>query len=355
MEDTKITLGELRSYFKDRGADLDELFDPNKYSRYTEKNAKLINQAIEHYTEWKVNPDGGLHFVHPDYPDGVLRHARIGNVNDISSLKQYHKEINELSDTEYFLDMVENVIDQAETIELQEQVDEYLREHHNMNLDELLQSENGKERSKQLNEVFHEFADSHINDGNVEFIDPLGKKHPFLKSGRFKLSKLDDVNQVSKILKEVKSMRDLHFGVRSDHVRKGYGISKRQMDRLMGKWSRESVEEVIGRTNSIDEAGRTERLEALHFMLSEVGRDKDGDMAFPHPDGSSRRIVVSGLEGKDRYYEDIKTLQEFIDKVKYAREHRDTYYQAYENAKEDIESRQDKLKKKGKDKEELER
>lgn len=355
MEDRKITLEELRSYFKDRGADIDELFDPEKFSRYTEKNATLINQAVEHYTEWKVNPDGGLQFVHPDYPDGVLRHARIGNVNDISSLKQYYKEINELSDTEYFLDMVENVIDKAETIELQEQVDEYLREHHEMNLDELLQSENGKERSKQLNEIFHEFADSHINDGNVEFIDPLGKKHPFLKSGRFKLSKLDDVNQVSKILKEVKSMRDLHFGVRSDHVRNGYGISKRQMDRLMGKWSRESIEDVIGRTNGIDEAGRTERLEALHFMLSEVGRDKENRIWFPHPDGTAHRVTIDTVGSPEHYYEDIKTLEEFTEKVKYAREQRDTYYRAYENIKEDMEDRQGKLKKKGKDKGELER
>lgn len=355
MKKKDITLKELRAYFMERGADLDELFDPEKYSRYTEKNATLINDAIEHYTEWKVNPDGGLQFVHPDYPDGILRHARIAQVRDISTVSGYLKEINELRDTDRFMDMTEAAIERAEFMELRDQVEEFVKEKYQCSLEDLVNREEDEIRSEQINSLFEQFADSSIRGGNVEFIDPFGKKHPFSKNEGYSASRLVDRDQVVMILKEIKSLRDLGLGVRSDHVRRGRGISKRVMDRFMEKWSGEGIEDIINRVGDGDEKERTDRLEAVHFMLSEVGRDKDGDMAFPHPDGSSRRITVSGLEGYNRYYENIKTLEEFIDKVKYAREHRDTYYQAYENAKEDIKNRQDKLKNKGKDKGELER
>jgi len=355
MENGKrINRQQLAAYFKKKGTSMDTLFDQNKMFRYTENGQKILVDGIEHFTDWNITASGAFEFRHPDYPEGRMLYAQVETINDIQSANHYIETLNKLRDTEYFLDMVEQIVEKAELIELGEKIDSFLKEKHKTDLESLIRTKDGQKRNDQLNKIFKEFAGAQVHDGNIHFIDPLENEQQFTKRGSYELSTLQDKEQILNLIQGTKGVRDLHFGLGSNHVKQGRGVSKRQMNIVLRDYGSDGIEKVIKGTG-LSEKERTERLEVVHLHLSEVSRDKENDMVFPHPNNPAKKIVIRDLKNQERYFEDIKSLEEFMNKVKYARDQRDTYYHAYENVKEDMGKRVEKLKKKDRDSEELER
>lgn len=338
----KVSASTLRKHFKEQGVDLYALFDPNKYDRYIEKNWMLLKDTIESNTEWKVQHKGVLEFVHPDYPEGRMLYNKVGSMNDIKSVDEYVRIINELGNTEYFLDMIDTVVEHEEIESLSRKIDSYLKEKHKLSFEELLEMESGEKRNRRLNGVFKAFAGAQVKNNNLYLITPNEKEVQFTSKGRLHLEMLRDTTQTSEFIRGTRTVRDIQFSERSEHVRKGRGVSKRQMDRILKYFGSDSIESVI-EGKDLSEPERADRLQAVHFYLSEVNRDKENDMVFPHPEDSRKRVVINDMKGQSRYFEDIHSLDELIEKVKNARSHRDTYYQAYENAKEEIERRKERL------------
>lgn len=322
------------------------LIRTNTIDRYVEKNWMLLKDTIESNTEWKVQHKGVLEFVHPDYPDGRMLYNKVGSMNDIKSVNEYVRIINELGNTEYFLDMIDTVVEHEEIESFSRRIDAYLKEKHTLSYEELLEMESSEKRNRSLNEVFKAFAGAQIKNNNLYLITPNEKEVQFTSKGRLHLEMLRDTTKTSEFIRGTRIVRDIQFSERSEHVRKGRGVSKRQMDRILRYLGSDSIVSVI-EGKGLSEPERADRLQAVHFYLSEVVRDKENDLVFPHPEDSRKRVVIKDMKGQSRYFEDIQGLDEFIENVKRARTHRDTYYQVYENVKEEFEQRKERLNKKG--------
>lgn len=326
-----ITKKELKSYFTEQGVDIDKLFNPEKYDRYTYENYKRIKGAVEHYTDWDVT-EQGIEFVHPDYPDGRMRFMKVESINNVQSVDEYLELINHLRDTDRFLDMIEQAVDKAEEIEFQEHINELLEKKYGVNLDHVISMPIGEERNSRLNEALKDVAHAEIKDGNIIFYDPLDQGRQLGHSNKMSLDAIQSPDHFVNFASGVRLVRNVSLRVESDYVRQGRGISKRAIDRFLHKLDSPGLEKVL---KERDKSGfYKEKLEAIHFYFSEVYRDRDNDMVITLPDEPTKSIAIPDLKSQDRYFEDISSVDQFIDMIKRAREDRDDFYKGYERQME---------------------
>jgi len=343
--DSQISKKELKIYFKEKGADLDKLFDPERYDRYTEENHSLLADTFEYFTDWKLT-EKGLELQ--GYPDERAKfiYPKITSMNEFKNPDEYLRYINQFrEDKAHHIEMIEKGREQLERDKLKESINEFLQETKNTNIEEMLTLSDSKpERNEMMNSVLEKFAHSKIIDENIYTIDPRGGEHQQTNSGMFLFSKIQSADHFIQLIEGSKEIRNRTFFLKSKFVRQGKRITKEAVHQKVEEMSNHLMDDILLGTGMSQEE-RLSRLQQIHFHFTEVRRDMDGDMVFPRPDNPMQVVSNKDMKNQPDYYKSIKTLDELIKKMESARLQRDLHYLAHEQVEEIIEKRLKELKK----------
>ncbi len=334
----QITRKDLEGYFqKEFDISVDELLGEGRYYRYSKDGHDMLVAGLNHFTDWKITSEHGLHLQDINNPKVFLANPNIRSMNDLPDLNSYLETINKLlTDHELHKQIIQNGLetlkDQEVKDALEKQILELLADTNYANIDALLESAE-PERSEQMKLIFKTVSHITIHDNNIYIIDPSGGEHQQTHSGDFSFGTLRTRNQFLEAVKGSRENRDLSLRIQSYFVRNGLAITKDRINQEMEERVSSSLDDLFN-DPTLTEKEKVKRLNTMHFFFSEVYMDTDGDFVFPHPEDQSKVVTVTNLENTERYYENITNPQEFIHKLSHARKARDHYYHLHDKLKE---------------------
>ena len=335
----QITRKDLEGYFqKEFDISVDELLGEGRYYRYSKDGHDMLVAGLNHFTDWKMTSEHGLHIQDINNPKAFLANPNIRSMNDLPDLNSYLETINKLrTDRELHTRLIqrglETLKDQEVKDDLDKQIIEQLADTDYSNIDALLTSAE-PERSKQMKLIFEKFSHTTIRDNNIYIIDPSGGEHQQTHSGDFSFTTITSREQFLEAVKGSRENRDLSLRIQSYFVRNGLEITKDRIDKEMDERVSSSLEDLFNDQN-LTEKEKVKRLNTIHFFFSEVYMDNDGDLVFPHYEDQQKIVSVTNLKNTERYFEDISTPEEFIHKLSHARKARDHYYHLHEKMKKE--------------------
>jgi hypothetical protein len=335
----RVDLEQLKDYFqKQHGMSLEELFKDSSYYRYTKKGSDILLSGLEHYTGWKMGKYG-LQIQDPDDPHAYLAHPKVQNMSDLKTIDAYLAKINELrEDRSMHLQLLQKGKNEAFEIErgdlLKTEVSEFL-EKQGWNLSMLFDSKRSmNQRKEKMNAVLRTFAHSYINkENNVVILNPVDKEYQVTESGDLPLTDIKDPDHFMHVLRGFKQNRDLTFFIRSPFVQQGIEVTQRAAEEIAQDKLGFNLESII-KGEDMAEKERTKHLDSLHFYLTESFQDSDLEIVVSHPEDEKRFVSFKDITEKERYYKSIKSIEDFMEKVKKARSYRDLLHQNIERLKQ---------------------
>ncbi len=351
---TEISLSDLKHYFENQhDKSLDDLFGDTSYYRYTREGNDILEAGIEHYTGWKMGKKGlTLHDPKHD-PLVHLHHPEIQKMQDLKTVELYLSKINQLrKDRKKHFEIIQEgkskIFDQGKEQTLKNQISEFLSKD-GWDIDMLTdQKRSLKQRSEKMNAVLRTFSKTYINEEqNVVIMNPIGETHQVTKDRGFTFSKIEDTDHFLRIVRGFKQNRDLSFYIASPFVEHGEEITHEKAQYIAQEKLGFSLSSIIeGKEMTVSE--RNGQLDSLHFYLSEAHQDSDFDLVISHPNDEKNFVLIKEIENKEDYYTSIRTVDDFMDKVKHARNRRDMLHNAlnriHELGKKDQEFLRDVLK-----------
>jgi hypothetical protein len=336
---TEISLSDLKHYFdQHHEKTLDDLFGDTSYYRYTREGNDILEAGIEHYTGWKMGKFG-LQIQDPNDPHAYLAHPKVQNMSDLKTIEAYLSKINELrEDRSMHLQLLQKgkntAFEKEKEDVLKIEVSEFL-EKQGWNLSMLFDPKRSmNQRKEKMNAVLRTFAHSYINkENNVVILNPVDKEYQVTKSADLHLTDIKDTDHFMHVLRGFKQNRDLTFFIRSPFVQQGTEVTQRAAEEIAQDKLGFNLESVI-KGEGMAEKERTKHLDSLHFFLTESHQDADMDIVVSHPQDEKRFVSFKDITEKARYYESIKSLEDFMEKVKKARSYRDLLHQNIERLKQ---------------------
>jgi hypothetical protein len=328
-----VDLEQLKNYFqKEHGKSLDDLFKDSSYYRFTKEGGDMLLAGIEHYTGWKMGKFG-LEMQDPVNPRAYLAHPKVKNMSDLKTLDAYLAKINELrKDRIMHLHLIQKGKDAADESDredkLKKDVSEFL-EKQGWDLSMLFDSKRSmSQRKEKMNAVLRKFSKTYINEEqNVVIINPIGETHQATKDGGFTFSKIENTDHFLSIVRGFKQNRDLSYYIASPFVGHGEVITHEKAQYIAQEKLGFSLPSVL-LGKGMTETERNTQLDSLHFYLSEAHQDGDMDLVVSHPHDETRLVSIKEIKDKENYYTSIQTLDDFMDKVKLARNRRDMLHNA---------------------------
>lgn len=351
---TEISRSDLKHYFEqEHEKSLEHLFGDDSYYRYTREGNNILEAGINHYTGWKFGKKG-LEFHDPKNDPLVrLHHPQVKTLEDLKTVELYLSKINELRrDRRKHFEIIQEgknmTFEQGKEEVLKKHVSEFLKKE-GWDLEMLFDGKRSmRQRQEKMNAVLRTFSKTYINeDQNVVILNPIGETHQVTKDGGFTFSKIENTDHFMDIVRGFKQNRDLSFFIASPFVQHGQAITHDQAKYIAQEKLGFSLTSVI-EGKGMSEFDRNKQLDSLHFYLSEAHQDSDMDIVVSHPNDETRFVSFKDIENKEQYYTSMRTLDDFIAKVKHARNSRDILHEAmnrlHELGKKDQEVLRDVLK-----------
>ena len=348
----KITQADLEKFFQQElGKSTNDLLGKNKYARYTRDGNDMLIACFTHFTGWKMNSVHGLHIRDEQHPEAFLAHPKVTTMNDLPDLGSYLAKINEMrTDAPLHQRIIQqgvekHLVDEEKKV-IEAKIEAYLHEKNRSSIDHVL-SLKEPERSGTINDILRSIAHTSIQNGDVHIIDPKGTSHQQTHSRDFELSHVSSKEHLVHLVHGSKENRDQFLFLASPHVRRNLSITLDSVQAELKARTDKSLEEVIEGTKMTTRE-RIQALNTIHFYFSEVLRDSDGDLVFPKPGNVNKVVSIKNVSNPERYYEEMNSVEAFMEKVMKARKQRDHYYEYEQIITEDIDltNRIERLQKK---------